>query len=95
MRLQIAAVGASLPRAFKMEIPVYTLSAALMLTVFACIAEFERELILQRTGTGRVAAMRRGVRFVLPASLSTDQAALVKRVARQGELTFSLGVVSP
>ena len=95
MRLQIAAVGGSLPRGFKMEIPVYTLSAALMLTVFACIAEFERELIRQRTGTGRVAAMRRGVRFGRLASLSTDQAALAKRVARRGDLTFSLGVVSP
>jgi DNA invertase Pin-like site-specific DNA recombinase len=95
VRLQIAAVGGSLPQGFKMEIPVYTLSAALMVTVFACIAEFERELIRQHTATGRVAAMRRSVRFGRPASLSTDQAALVKRVARQGELTFSLGVVSP
>jgi DNA invertase Pin-like site-specific DNA recombinase len=37
-----------------MKIPVYTLSAALMLTVFACIAEFERELIRERTTTGEL-----------------------------------------
>ena len=38
----------------------------MVLTVFAGIAEFERALIHERTGTGRAAAMRRGVRFGRP-----------------------------
>ena len=38
----------------------------MVLTVFAGIAEFERELIHQRTGSGRVAAKARGVRFGRP-----------------------------
>jgi DNA invertase Pin-like site-specific DNA recombinase len=41
-----------------------TTSAAgrMILTVFAGIAEFERELIQERTGSGRIAAKARGVR---------------------------------
>ena len=35
----------------------------LMLTVLAGLAEFERSLILARTGEGRARAMARGVRF--------------------------------
>ncbi len=38
----------------------------MVLTVFAGIAEFERELIHQRTSSGRIAAKARGVRFGRP-----------------------------
>jgi DNA invertase Pin-like site-specific DNA recombinase len=38
----------------------------MVLTVFAGIAEFERELIHERTGSGRDAAKARGVRFGRP-----------------------------
>jgi DNA invertase Pin-like site-specific DNA recombinase len=34
-----------------------------MLTVLSGIAEFERDLILQRTNEGRVRALAEGVRF--------------------------------
>ncbi|MAK81843.1 recombinase family protein [Phenylobacterium sp.] len=52
-----------------------TTSAAgkMVLTVFAGIAEFERSLILQRTGAGRVAAQARGVRFGRPSKISDEQ----------------------
>jgi len=64
-----------------------TTSAAgrMVLTVFAGIAEFERELIRERTGTGRIAALKRGVRFGRPASLSTEQTTLAKRLIEEGQ----------
>lgn len=44
----------------------------MVLTVFAGIAEFERELIRQRTSTGREAAKKRGVKFGRPSKLSAE-----------------------
>ncbi len=43
------------------------------MTVFAGIAEFERDLIRERTSVGREAAMKRGVRFGRPKKLSPEQ----------------------
>ena len=57
----------------------------MVLTVFAGLAEFERELIKERTGTGRIAAMKRGVRFGRPSRLQPDQAALAKRLLEEGK----------
>lgn len=48
----------------------------MILTVFAGLAEFERELIRERTGAGRKAAQKRGVRFGRPKKLNDDQALL-------------------
>ena len=45
----------------------------MVLTVFAGIAEFERELIHERTSTGRTAAKSRGVRFGRPPKLTNRQ----------------------
>lgn len=56
----------------------------MVLTVFAGIAEFERALIQQRTSSGRVAAMQRGVRFGRPAKLEADQIALARRLIEEG-----------
>ena len=56
----------------------------MVLTVFAGIAEFERALIHERTGTGRAAAMQRGVRFGRPAKLAADQVALARRLLEEG-----------
>ena len=55
-----------------------------MLTVFAGIAEFERALILGRTGAGRDAAKQRGVRFGRPPALAPDQAALGRKLVGEG-----------
>ena len=57
----------------------------MVLTVFAGIAEFERELIRERTGAGRRAAKKRGVRFGRPVSLNPDQTALAKRLLEEGK----------
>jgi DNA invertase Pin-like site-specific DNA recombinase len=55
-----------------------------VLTVFAGIAEFERELIRQRTDEGRQAARKRGVSFGRPAKLGPDQRELVARLLQEG-----------
>jgi DNA invertase Pin-like site-specific DNA recombinase len=47
----------------------------LMVTVLAGLAEFERALILARTGEGRQRAMARGVRFGRKPKLTLHQAA--------------------
>jgi hypothetical protein len=56
----------------------------MVLTVFAGIAEFERELIHERTGAGRVSAKARGVRFGRPPKLTADQIALARRLLAEG-----------
>jgi DNA invertase Pin-like site-specific DNA recombinase len=44
-----------------------------MLTVLGGLAEFERELILARTGDGRARAKAKGVRFGRPSALTSLQ----------------------
>ena len=63
-----------------------TTSAAgrMVLTVLAGIVKFERELINQRTGSRRVAAQARGVRFGRPPKLAADQIALGERLVGEG-----------
>jgi DNA invertase Pin-like site-specific DNA recombinase len=55
----------------------------LMLTVLGGLAEFERELILARTGDGRRRAKARGVRFGRPPKRSSGlRKALLKPISR-------------
>jgi DNA invertase Pin-like site-specific DNA recombinase len=56
----------------------------MVLTVFAGIAEFERELIRQRTDEGRQAAKKRGVTFGRPSKLRPDQRELATRLLQEG-----------
>ena len=58
----------------------------MIMTVFAGIAEFERDLIRERTSAGRVAAQERGVRFGRPRKLTPDQTKLAKRLLDEGKL---------
>jgi DNA invertase Pin-like site-specific DNA recombinase len=68
----------------------------MVLTVFAGIAEFERELIRERTSSGRAAAKARGVRFGKPRGLSAEQMELAMRLLSEGrrsvEVARTLGV---
>src|SRR5262249_6716738 len=70
--------------------------ARLMLTVLGGLAEFERELILARTGDGRKRVKARGVRFGRPAKLSAHQrqeaAQRLAEGATQADLARSYGV---
>lgn len=56
----------------------------MVLTVFAGLAEFEKELIRERTGAGRIAAMKRGVKFGRPAKLDREKARLAARLIAEG-----------
>lgn len=62
-----------------------THAGKMIMTVFAGIAEFERDLIRERTGFGRVAAKARGVRFGRPPKLNTEQRTLALRLLQEGQ----------
>jgi DNA invertase Pin-like site-specific DNA recombinase len=68
----------------------------LRFTVLGGLAEFERELILARTGDGRRRAKARGVRFGRPPALTTHQRQeAIQRLtegATQADLARSYGV---
>ena len=57
----------------------------LMVTILAGLAEFERELILARTGEGRKRAKARGVRFGRPSALTAHQRQEALQRLAQGE----------
>ena len=56
----------------------------MIMTIFAGIAEFERELIKERTVLGRQLAKTRGVRFGRPKKLNLEQQKLVLRLLEEG-----------
>ncbi|ESL57033.1 hypothetical protein L458_05121 [Klebsiella pneumoniae BIDMC 22] len=56
----------------------------MVLTVFAGIAEFERSLIVDRTRTGREAAMARGVRFGRRPTLTPGQVEHARELLADG-----------
>jgi len=57
----------------------------LIMTVFAGIAEFERDLIRQRTKASRNAVRERGVSFGRPRKLNPKQAKLAQRLISEGQ----------
>jgi len=62
-----------------------THAGKMIMTVFAGIAEFERDLIRERTSAGRDAAKQRGVRFGRPRKLNPDQAKVASRLLAEGK----------
>jgi len=80
----IAQTGAGLKSLSEPWADTTTPAGRMVLTVFAGLAEFERELIRERTSTGRTAAMKRGVRFGRPAKLDTEKVALAARLIAEG-----------
>lgn len=61
-----------------------TAGGKMILTVFAGIAEFERDLIVGRTSAGRAAAQERGVKFGRPIKLDNNQMTAIKELIQQG-----------
>ena len=57
----------------------------MIMTVFAGIAEFERDLIRERTSAGREVARKRGVRFGRPRKLNSKQEQLIRRLLNEGK----------
>ena len=82
----IAQAGAGLKSLSEPRADTTTPAGRMVLTIFAGLAEFERELIRERTGVGRIAAMKRGVRFGWPSRLSADQALLARRLLDDGKM---------
>jgi DNA invertase Pin-like site-specific DNA recombinase len=62
-----------------------THAGKLIMTVFAGIAEFERDLIRERTSAGREAARRRGIHFGRPRKLNPEQTKLARRLIDEGQ----------
>ena len=62
-----------------------THAGKMIMTVFAGIAEFERDLIRERTGAGRDAAKERGVRFGRPRKLNEDQVKVTSQLLAEGK----------
>jgi DNA invertase Pin-like site-specific DNA recombinase len=62
-----------------------THAGKLIMTVFAGIAEFERDLIRERTSAGREAARRRGIHFGRPRKLNSEQTKLARRLVVEGQ----------
>ena len=62
-----------------------THAGKMIMTVFAGIAEFERDLIQERTTAGRIAAQKRGIRFGRPRKLNADQEKLARRLVAEGK----------
>jgi DNA invertase Pin-like site-specific DNA recombinase len=62
-----------------------TPAGRLAATVFAAMAELERDLIRERSADARVAARARGRQVGRPPVLSTEQAALARRMREAGE----------
>jgi DNA invertase Pin-like site-specific DNA recombinase len=67
-----------------------TAHGRLMLTVLGGLAEFERELIMARTGEGRLRAQARGVRFGRPRSLTPHQRQEAMQRLADGEVQADL-----
>jgi DNA invertase Pin-like site-specific DNA recombinase len=57
----------------------------MIMTVFAGIAEFERDLIRERTSAGRVAAQQRGIQFGRPKKMNEEQKILAKRLLEENK----------
>ena len=69
----IASAGAGFKSLHGAWADTTTAHGRLMLTALGGLAEFERELILARTGDGRARAMARGVQFGRPPKLTAHQ----------------------
>ena len=79
------------------NIDTTTASGRLVFGIFAALAEFERELIRERTIAGLSSARARGRKggrpyTMTPAKLRLAQAAMAKRDTKVGELCQELGV---
>jgi DNA invertase Pin-like site-specific DNA recombinase len=62
-----------------------THAGKMIMTIFAGVAEFERDLIRERTGAGRADAKKRGVRFGRPQKMNQEQQKLAQRLIKEGK----------
>jgi DNA invertase Pin-like site-specific DNA recombinase len=84
----VAAIGTAGARFQSLSEPwadTTTHAGRMIMTIFAGIAEFERDLIRERTGAGRREAQRRGVRFGRPRKMNAEQQELARRLLKEGQ----------
>jgi DNA invertase Pin-like site-specific DNA recombinase len=81
----IGAAGARFQSLYEPWANTTTHAGKMIMTVFAGIAEFERDLIRERTGAGRADAKKRGVRFGRPTKMNADQRDLAQRLLKEGK----------
>jgi DNA invertase Pin-like site-specific DNA recombinase len=62
-----------------------THAGKMIMTIFAGIAEFERDLIRERSAAGRTEAKKRGVRFGRPKKMNEQQRVLANRLIKEGK----------
>ena len=74
-------------RSLTEQIDLSTPTGTLTFNIIASLAQWERDIIRERTRAGVVAAKARGVRFGQPRKLDTKQVAQVKRWRREGLTT--------
>lgn len=82
---QLKEKGASLRSLTEPWADTTSTTGKLVMTFFAGLAEFERDLIRDRTDAGRRAALGRGVTFGRPAKMTDEQLKLAKKLLRQGK----------
>ncbi len=87
---QIESRGARLKSLSETWADTTTSHGRLILTVLGGLAEFERELIVQRTQEGRERAKREGRRLGRPPKLSAHQKALVAKWRAEGRDNASI-----
>ena len=86
----IAKAGAGFRSLADTWVDTTTPHGKLMLTILGGLAEFERSLILARTGEGRTRALARGVKFGRPSTLTQ----YVSKVSELLDSGFSCRAVS-
>jgi DNA invertase Pin-like site-specific DNA recombinase len=80
----------------KQQIDTSSPTGQLIFNIFACLANYERTMILERTALGRARAKARGVKFGRPSSYSESVANAVRMLRAKGagirEIQKSLGL---
>jgi DNA invertase Pin-like site-specific DNA recombinase len=84
----ISNVGARFQSISEPRADTATHAGKMIMTIFAGIAESERDLIRERTGAGRIDAQKRGVRFGRPTKMNKDQRKLAHRSCTHLHFTF-------
>jgi DNA invertase Pin-like site-specific DNA recombinase len=68
----------------KQQIDTSSPTGQLIFNIFACLANYERTMILERTALGRARAKARGVRFGRPSKMNSSVAEAVRLLREKG-----------
>jgi len=80
----------------KQQIDTSSPTGQLIFNIFACLANYERTMILERTALGRAKARDRGVKFGRPSKMNSSVAEAVRLLREKGagikDIARSLGI---